>query len=322
MTNKNNANWLDYFISLRAYPYKINTLQEQTNVLYVGAGGELNLGDQALNRASKPNTVEEVVFTIEVPKYYNNFLDFAPYTKAEIYLPFSGTWEVNPKLLYHSEAYLDPEEETENRISIQLLIDITDGSGVWQVLRNSYSGTENICDYIILEKQCKVGVEIPLSGLNATTMASNIVNATLGVGQTALSSISNIGGAMAIGSAAGPGGTALATTMAVANSGLQMLSAATNYANANREIPSYTGGMSGLAAANCNVIPSITFVRPIVENPSSFPHTVGYLVNQASKLEKLSGFTTCRNVDVSNVPQATDKEKAELKRILENGFYA
>ena len=321
MTNRNNANWLDYFVSLRAYPYKINPSGEPTNTLYVGAGGELNLGDQVLNRASKVPTVIRHSFTIKVPKYYNNFLDFAPYTKAEIYLPFSGTWEVNPKLLYHSDIYNMQEQAVDNYIYIQLKMDITDGSGVWQVLR-SYNKPSGEAQYIILEKQCKIGVEVPLSGLNATTMSSNIVNATLGIGQAALSSMSSLGGAVAAGSVAGPVGAAVGTTMAIANSGVQMLNAATNYANANREIPSYTGGMSGLAAANCNVIPSITFVRPIVENPETFPHTVGNLVNKASKLEKLDGYTTCRNVDVSNVPQATDKEKAELKRILEGGFYA
>jgi hypothetical protein len=46
------------------------------------------------------------------------------------------------------------------------------------------------------------------------------------------------------------------------------------------------------------------------------------LVNKAATLSSLNGFTTCRNIDVTNVGQATDKEKAQLKKILEGGFYA
>lgn len=304
VTNRNSANWLDYFISLRAYPYWVNSTGTLANI-YVGAGGKFYLGDVGTDvYASAAQHITYFTLDFEVPKYYNNFLDFAPYTKAEIYLPFSGTWEVNPKFLYHSN------------ICISLKLDITDGSGVWQVFRSpTVEETAAGPQYMILEKQCKIGVEIPLSGLNATTMASNIVNASLASQQRLLSTTTQLLGDATSGNV----GKFMADMAQVP---LQSLTDSVNLANANREIPTASGGMSGLAAANCNVIPSITLIRPVVENPESFPHTVGNLVNKASKLEKLDGFTTCRNVDVSNVPQATDKEKAELKRILEGGFYS
>lgn len=307
ITNKNNANWLDYFVSLRAYPYVVNATGVQSNI-YVGAGGKFYLGDVGEDvYASTPQHLSYYALSLSVPKYYNNFLDFAPYTKAYIYLPFSGTWEVNPKFLYHTH------------VMIMLTLDITDGSGVWQVYR--YADPENPTEgqagnyYIILEKQCKIGVEIPLSGLNATTMASNIVNASLASQQRLLSTTTQL-----LGDAASGNMGKFMTDMVQVP--LQALTDSANLANANREIPTASGGMSGLAAANACVIPFITLIRPVAENPDSFPHTVGNLVNKASKLNKLDGFTTCRNVDVSNVPQATDKEKAQLKRILEGGFYA
>lgn len=316
ITNRNNANWLDYFISLRAYPYLVNSTGELANI-YVGAGGKFYLGDEGTDLyASAAQHVSYFTLDFQVPKYYNNFLDFAPYTKAEIYLPFSGVWEVNPKFLYHSN------------IRISLKLDITDGSGIWQVFRAPTIDEQTAAgvQYVILEKQCKIGVEIPLSGLNATTMSSNIVNATLGIQSRALQNAPKIvgDGAPNIGWGVGAmvGGPIGAAVGGLADLALSAMTDSTNMANASREIPTHTGGMTGLAAANCNVVPSITLIRPVVENPSSFPHTIGHLVNQASKLEKLTGFTTCRNVDMSNVPQATDREKAELKTILENGFYA
>lgn len=306
IANKNNANWLDYFISLRAYPYWINSTGEEANI-YVGAGGKFYLGDEGTNLyAANPQHITFYVLNFTIDKHYNNFLDFAPYTKAYIYLPFSGTWEVNPKYLYHT--------------SLQLLLklDITDGSGVWQLIR---SGADTAgSGYIILEKQCKIGVEIPLSGLNATTMSSNIVNATLGNYQRTGKEMGKIAGTIASGAAlGGPVGAVAGMAAGAAMTGLEN---SVDMANANREHISVNGGMSGLAAANCNVIPSITLVRPIAQNPDSFPHTIGYLVNKAATLSSLNGFTTCRNVDVTNVGQATDKEKAQLKKILESGFYA
>ena len=306
---RNAANWLDYFVSLRAYPYSVNSTGTYPNI-YVGAGGKFFLGSGGEDLyASAPQHVSTYLFTFNPQKHYNNFLDFNPYTKAYIYLPFSGTWEVNPKYLYHSSVY------------VTLKLDITDGSGVWQVYR-TMEGTAR-AQYVILEKQCKIGVEIPLSGLNATTMSSNIVNASLGNFSRLGSTVSNIAGGLA-GGAAGAlvGGPIGAVVGMVAGTAISGLEASTSKAEANREQVNVSGAMTGLAAANCSVIPSITLVRPVAENPENFPHAVGHLVNQTSVIKKLNGFTTCRNVDTSQISHAVDAEKAQIKKIMEGGFYA
>lgn len=309
----NSANYLDYLVSLRVYPYDVGA-EGDYDTLYLGRGGQLFLpgGEGAFTHYGVPMKVRIFPFEIKAEKYYNNFLDFAPYTKAELYLPFSGVWELNPKYVYHTT------------LKIYLYLDITDGSGIWEVY-NAEHGKR------LLIKQCKIGIELPLSGNDAIGQSSQIVNATLGLAQTVTGGVPKIANSTlsAIGTATNEKATTLDTVGAgvgiaaqLATTGLDIFSAATNLANANREMPCYTGGTTGLAAAQQGLFPTLTLIRPVVENPATFPHTVGHLVNQASKLEKLSGFTTCRNVDVSNVPQATDKEKAELKRILESGFYA
>jgi hypothetical protein len=50
-------------------------------------------------------------------------------------------------------------------------------------------------------------------------------------------------------------------------------------AMSNKEIPFYTGGSGGAAAAEGNFEPYITLRRPLCTNPSNFAHTVGNLVN-------------------------------------------
>lgn len=309
----NSANYLDYLVSLRVYPYDISVAGDY-DTLYLGRGGQLTLpgGEGAYTNYGIPMKVTIFPFEIKAEKYYNNFLDFAPYTKAELYLPFSGTWEINPKYVYHTT------------LKIYLFLDITDGSGVWEVYNAEHSKR-------ILLKQCKIGIELPLSGSDAIGQSSQIVNATLGLAQTVTGGVPRIAGSVLSAVATGANkeatmldavGAGIGVASQLSSTGLDIFSAATNLANANREMPCYTGGTTGLAAAQQSLFPTLTLIRPVVENPSSFPHTVGHLVNQASKLEDLTGFTTCRNVDVSNVPQAIDREKAELKTILENGFYA
>ena len=314
MAQSNAANWLDYFINIRAYPYRITTDNTLNRYLYVGRGGEIDMGGDGSEQFQYkvPNLVRIISWSWQedtISKHYNNFLDFAPYTKAEIYLPFSGTWEINPTWLYHTELILS------------LAIDITDGSGTWQLM--AYRDGESA---IVLRKQCKVGVELPISGNDAMSQSSAIVNATLTTAQHAVNNVKTIASGIAS-AATSKGKAAVAKEVGslleeAPNMVIQGLSDSANMAFASKEKPSYSGGSTGAAAARMNIVPSIKVHRPIAKNPETFGHTVGNLVNKASKLEKLNGFTVCRNVDISNVPQATDKEKAELKRILEGGFYA
>ncbi len=100
------------------------------------------------------------------------------------------------------------------------------------------------------------------------------------------------------------------------------LTDAYNFARASKEIPQYSGGSSGAAACGINHTPYIIYRRPLCTNPENFAHAVGYLSNKTATISSLSGFTVCRNVDVGGISQATDKEKAQIKQILESGFYA
>lgn len=299
------ANLSDYLISCRAYPVQLNVGNVHKDI-YIGAGGKITLAADIYN-AGTTNWIS--MGSITIPRQYGNFLDYNPYTSATISLPFAGTFEINPKYLYDSQ------------IDLQLVVDITDGSGMWIL--------ENLTHYFpILIKQCRVAADIPVSGLNASQMASNILNATLTSGQHALSSINKIGGAaVQTGAAIASGGTigtesALSMATMGAQVGIQALTDATNMAMGNKEIPFYTGGSGGAAAAEGNFEPYITLRRPLCTNPENYAHTVGNLVNKTALIGGLNGFTTCRNVDVSGIGQAVDKEKAQIKRILESGFYA
>lgn len=306
IVGKNSANYLDYLVSIRVYPYKINHDNSDNDTLFLGRGGQLFLpgGEGALTHYSRPNKLTVHQFRIQAEKYYNNFLDFSPYTKAQLYLPFSGVWEVNPKYVYHTP------------LLIYLSIDITDGSGVWTVYNQEH-------EKVILTKQCKVGVELPFSGINATTQSCQVVSATLGIAQAYIGGVPKVASNILAGAATGGvKGAVGATIGAAANGALGGLSAAVDLANANRETPNYSGGSSGLAAANTNLYPSLTLIRPVAKNPENFPHTVGHLVNQTSVIGKLNGFTTCRNVDTSKINHAIDAEKAQIKQIMESGFYA
>lgn len=303
-TKELSANLNDYLISCRAYPIFINGALAH-NDIYLGVGGKITLA----NTIYTPNIVNICACgSITVARPYGNFLDYNPYTSASIYLPFAGQFEINPKYIYDTE------------LSLILWVDLTDGSGVW-VLRNTAH------TYPILIKQCKVGIDIPISGQDAAQKSSNIINATLNTAQHALTSVNRITGiATQVGSAIASGGVSGGSGINIgteaAGMALAGLSDSVNMAMANKELPYYTTGSAGAAAAEACSEPYITLRAPLCENPTNFAHTVGNLYNKAATISSLSGFTTCRNIDVGGISQATDKEKAQIKQILESGFYA
>lgn len=304
------ANLNDYILSFRAYPVNIVSLDAQPHhTIYIGASSGITLQQNI----TTPELVNDVPLgSIKIPRQYHNFLDYNPYTSASIYLPFCGTCEINPKFLYDSDLFLF------------LAVDCTDGSGVWSLFRWGDDGKY----FPILTRQCRVGIDIPITGLDSSQMASNIVNATLQTGQHALSAVNKITGAAAqVGATLATGGaigaeTAVNLTTMGGELVLQGLADATNMAMANKEIPFYTSASSGMAAAFSSSVPYITVRRPLVSNPSSFAHTVGNLVNQSHKISTCSGYTVCRNVDTSPISKATANERAQIKKIMESGFYA
>lgn len=299
-------NPMDYFISLRYYPVQFNK-GSQSNTLYIGRGGELHIA----NGYYPLFPVEQFnCGAITIARQYNNFLDYAPYTRIQIFLPFAGSFELNPTIVMG------------RTISLWLSVDVSDGSAVWEV----YNETDQ---QPVLVKQCRMGAEIPLSGLDASQMAANVINASLGIAQHTLGAVeSGVGNKMGVATSAISGSLGGAVNQAVSGafSGpenvLTGLTDAYNFARASKEIPQYSGGSSGAAACGINHTPYIVYRRPLCTNPDNFAHAVGYLSNKTALISSLSGFTTCRNVDISGITQATDKEKAQIKQILESGFYA
>ena len=59
---------------------------------------------------------------------------------------------------------------------------------------------------------------------------------------------------------------------------------------------------------------------PVYYEPTNYSHDYGYPCNLSMKLGNCKGFTKCANVDVDGL-SCTEEERAELKRLLEEGVY-
>lgn len=304
----------DFLVNLRAYPFDLTVGGDigSSDGIYIGSGGLIPTPQSIFYKASYNYRILDFgTLHLEPPV---NFLDYDPYTKVSIYLPFSGTWDLNVRTLYNT-----PSEG--NDISLKCYVDITDGSGIW-VLRNEASEKN------LLIKQCKIGVEIALTGNDSSQIAANIINANLSaVNRTssfASSYASNIGSAIGNARETDIGGLLgnLGAAGNQATSGFTgTISAMNDLARAGMDIPNTTGATISTVSFNINTTPYLIYRRPTVKNPANFAHTVGYLTNTTHKISELNGLTICRNVDTSGIA-ATESERDLIKQILESGFYA
>ena len=101
--------------------------------------------------------------TLNVGEYYANFIDYLPYTRAKLYLPFVGFID------------LAPEYWQSGSLNVTYRFNIIDGSFVAFV--KSTSSKSNLSDSVIGQFGGNACVHIPITGLNYASMVSGIVGA-------------------------------------------------------------------------------------------------------------------------------------------------
>lgn len=101
--------------------------------------------------------------TINVGEYYANFIDYLPYTRAKLYLPFVGFID------------LAPEYWQSGSLNVTYRFNIIDGSFVAFV--KSTSSKSKLSDSVIGQFGGNACIHIPITGLNYASMVSGIVGA-------------------------------------------------------------------------------------------------------------------------------------------------
>lgn len=253
-----------------------------------------------------------------------NFLDYSPYTQARLYLPYCG---------WHN---IDPAEFMGKRITGKLIVDVITGACNCLIYADGV---------ILINATGAIGVEIPMTGTDSASFASQTLNAAMQcISKTAESVGMIAGGAGAISkgaslmnSAANTGAssnTIVATHLAgksMANSGVDQIIQSpipgvdAVYAGWKATAVPVQYEMTGAATPACaNWLPQYAYFvidRPVPLIPDNYGHTIGFACCESGLLSGYSGFTVCSNVDTSGFAQATEAERAELKALLEAGVY-
>lgn len=248
----------EYLIGCKYYPFDLS-LHSPTGVGVVGTYrvGNVNtpLGVTAAPIYSDFNRkLGECSFLVE--PYYGNFLDYSPYTKYDLYLPYIGYRTINPNdIVGHTLKVAYYTDLTEGRVLAQVWADTT--------MLESYEG--------------QLAYDIPLSSSDGRERAVKTIQAAAGVvGATIMSSANpEVGGLM------------------LASMGLQ--TAANQISAMSPNIDKGGAVSSDINGFNPQDV-YLIMTRPIMAQPKNFAQVQGYAASYGGTVSEFSGFLQCREI--------------------------
>ena len=226
--------------------------------------------------------------TLNVNEYWGAYLDYDPYTKAEIYLPYIGT---------HPIAVDDIMGKA---VHVVYHVDILSGACTAYV----QCGGSVLYSFI---GQCSAS--IPITGNDWT----NVINGVLSIA-------GSIGSMVATGGMSAPL-TALQAPVTTAKVGGALAtgsSLASTAINSMKPSVEKSGSMSGVGGMLAVQTPYIILTRPRQARPKQQNTYTGYPSFITSKLSKLTGYTEIEVIHIDGL-SCTDSESVEIESLLKSG---
>lgn len=317
-------NPIDCIVSLKWFPFTVPSHGQEVNI---------NLGNYQTNVQAPVYTGSGVeVYSLGSCVIYPYagsgepcFLDYAPYTKIELIIPYCGTVELDPSI------YMN------HTLSVNFIVDIYTGACTAYIM----------CDGLVSDSVSGVCcVDLPISGIDNATLEGQIYNASLNLKSSKIGeAVSVVNGGLSFGTsllgvkgsgakmAKGVVGTVDALTGAIGSVAQSSESLAMNqYQIEHINIPFRTiGSQTGLGNAKQEQFCRVLIYRPKFINGLTnarqwynsnegklYGHTVGYSCIKTDVISSFHGFTMFSNVDLSGI-NATDSEKAAILTALQSG---
>lgn len=280
------ADPMDVIISLGFLPF------------YIVAGGTRNIkvGDRDSGvSASYPRDKYITVDcgSIDLRTTIGAYIDYAPYTHGELYIPFVGM------------VPLDVDAFMGHRIGIEYTVEICTGAAVAFVK----------CDGNVYQTfACNLMTPIPLSSANYSQMWQTVIGATAALAGA------GIAGSAGMGAAAGAGEAAEGAQELSSQSG-NAAKASSGIMSAAATKPSIqkSNNVSVLAGIMANRKPFILLYRPNLMLPKEQNKYQGYPSYIQTSLSSLTGYTRVSSINLA-VPSATGEEIKMIDAILKSGF--
>ena len=315
-------NPIDAIVSLKKYPVK--------DIPHTGNRHPLKLGKVQIATTGFDMPYSSFMYLFKpikvFPRFGNSFLDYAPYTTLDLYIPFCGT------------VQLDPNDVMGHTLDVQLLIDYTTGNCDAFVS----------CDNLVIETVSgTIAIDIPVTGTESATVDSNLTQGILnsksmtaarklapltGVMKTAGGGVA---GARLAGPAGAVGGAGIGAMSAAKSSfDSKISSVAADYELTHTQAPlrmiSASSPVGGWAIDfNCRLI--ITYPTGNVINNTTPPdfntdeltkygHINGFATLDNATMDKYSGLVVADAINLDGIA-ATENEKDLIRAACKEGCY-
>lgn len=316
-------NPIDCIVSLERYP--LNPIPRGDTLLRNIKYGRIS--GQAAGYVMPYTSMQYDFQTIEIwPRFGNCFLDYSPYTRLELYIPFCGTTE------------LDPSDFIYRNLSVKMFIDFTTGTCTAYILSNSM---------VVKSVNGECSIKIPVSGIDTTTMQSQIQNAIIqerkAYGQAAglqYTDMAHLGSKYTPLSFlwdpknAGMGGKNLSDSIYGKKSAAKIWDFAGAQYNLEHQIaPIHQIGSATAATGwaidlQCRLLiysptgEAVAYKKglPVLADLTQYAHLNGFAMLADDTLSKYHGFTKISSIDLTGI-SATETEQTQIMQLLTSGVY-
>ena len=263
---------MDYIVGLNAIPYASTSVADSTIKI-------ANL-DTEISASYLSWYIEDLdCGEIELKEYFQTFMDYSPYTKISIYLPFCGIVPLNV------DQFMNDKIKVKYRIDLltgQCLVFISNSTGIVTTASGS-------CGY-----------QLPIR--------ANDYNRLVTSGLGLLGGIVGTAGALATGNVPLAIGAGLGTVGGLV---------ATSQAMTKPDVTS-KGSLGGNYGLLGNRTPYLIIQRPSISVPKDYGKTLGYMSRITAKLGDLTGYTVVEEIHLEHI-SATDDEKKLIENALKSG---
>lgn len=290
-----NAN--QYVISCKIYPFsptRFVTTSEKEVIVGNGVYIKNNLDQNIRAHYITSNTWGKLkIATINFSEYFNSFLDYEPYTKIQIFLPYYDFVDIDVNLYMNKT------------LDIYFEVDFTNGTCMYAFVVNgnmieSFSG--------------KVGIDIPLSQANGSEIARNDLLMMLNTSKSLVGVSADYSYKSGLKSTSKNIGTYITAT------GLEIgIGSVVDFVNSNQKKFSKQSQPSGFLDFTKPQKVYMIISRPNIQRPSNYNHTIGRPSGKTNYLYDLKGFTIVDEIHLDGFAYATQSELNEIETLLKSG---
>lgn len=243
--------------------------------------------------------------SLKIENYWGNFMDYSPYTKAQLYLPFIGFIDVSVDEFMGGELFID------------YYVDLM--TGVCQCFvrcKNTNKLSGSSYNAILYSFTGNCATQIPVTSANYNSILQSIA---IGIGTVAVGATTGGTGVLATAGSSGALATAGTVAKGAVIGSLETLPGATANAVMGSKISlTRSGGISASGALMSYKKPYIVITRPSQSRPDDYNKLVGVPSNITAKLGDLVGYTQVSSVQLSNI-NCLGEERIEIENLLKSG---